>query len=159
MSEMIEAFGELKTPMDWICDSRVNPELSWDVLRKRLNRGGGLSIPEVAITTPVIKGAQRGDTAQRTRDRQLKAKERYKGFVLSQKVRERYEAGVDKADIKQRFDLTESLFNKIIGLQCFYNFHWSICKVGQVPPHFKDIQKMCEYIPGAKDGLEKYENN
>lgn len=156
MTEIITCFGDHKEIMGWLADLRCHPEISYDVLRKRLKRSGPLSIPEMAITTPVIKGAQRGDTAARTRDRKLKIKERYKGFVLAKKVREKYDAGVDRADIKQRFDITEGFLQKIISKQYYWNIHWEMCRPGECPEHFKEVKYELEYVPGAKDGLEKY---
>ena len=153
---MIEAFGEVKDIMGWLADTRCHPEVSYDVARKRLKRGGGLSIPEMAFTTPVVKGAQRSDTTARSRDRKLKIKERYKGFVLAKKVREKYDAGVDRADIKHRFDITEGFLQKIISKQYYWNIHWEMCRPGECPDHFKEVKHDLEYVPGAKDGLEKY---
>lgn len=157
MSELIQCFGEMKDIMSLLEDTRCHPEMSYDALRKRLKRGGPLSIPEIALTTPLIKGSQRGDTKQRIQDRKLKQRELYKKFVLAQNVRAKYEAGVEKAEIKQRFDLTESYYNKIIGHQYNYNIHWSMCRPGEVPEHFKEIKRDLEYVPGAKDNLQKYE--
>lgn len=157
---MIECFGgELKDIMGWLSDLRCSPEMSYDVLRRRLKRPGPLSIPEIALTTPVIRGAQRGDTALRVKSRKLKMKERYKGFVLAKKVREKHESGVDRADIRNRFDITEGFLQKIISRQYYWNQWWELCKPGDCPDHFKDIKHELEYVPGAKDGLEKYTND
>ena len=153
MSEMISCFGEIKDIMGWLSDVRCHPEISYDVLRKRLKRGGPISIPEVAITTPVIKGSQRGDTAARIRSRKLKIRERYKGFVLAKKVREKYDSGIDRAEIRNRFDITEGFLQKIISKQYYWNIHWELCKTGDAPDHFKDVQHELEHVPGAKDGL------
>ena len=156
---MVEAWGETKTIQDWLLDHRVNPEVTYDVLRRRIKRGGGMAIPEVAITYPVIKGAQKGDTKARVEDRKRKQKERYKKFVVAKKVRERYNAGVEKAEIKERFSLTESQYQKIISHMEFFNIHWDKCGSGQVPPHFAELQREVEGMYGAKVGLEKYEKN
>lgn len=156
MANLIQSFGEVKELMEWLSDTRCNPELTYDVLRRRIQRGGEFSIPEIAITSPVIKGAQKGDTKERIRSRKLKAKERYKGFVMAKKVREKYASGIDRAEIKSRFDITEGTLQKIISHQMYYNIHWDLCSPGEVPEYFKEIQHECEYVPGAKDGLEKY---
>jgi hypothetical protein len=157
MSELIECFGEAKTIMDWLLDKRCHPEMSYDVLRKRLKRPSEMSIPEMALTVPVIKGAQVGDTKARAAERKKKARERYKMFVLCQKVRDRYNAGVERAEIKARFDISESYLQKIISGQYGFNGHWDICKPGEVPEHFKKLKEECESLPGVNDGLEKYE--
>ncbi len=153
---LIEAWGDTKTVQEWLADNRVHPELTYDALRRRLKRGGEMSIPEIALTTPVIKGAQKGDTKVRINERERKSKERYKNFVIAQKVRERYNNGVDKADIKQRFGLTESAYQKIISHTEWWNIHWEICRPGNVPDHFKEIRNKVEGVDGATDGLEKY---
>lgn len=156
---LIEAWGETKTVQDWLLDHRVNPEVTYDVIRRRIMRGGEMSIPEIAITYPVIKGAQKGDTKARVEDRKRKQRERYKKFVVAKKVRERYNAGVEKAEIKERFCLTESQYQKIISHLEFFNIHWDRCPSGTVPDHFKEIQKDTEEVHGATAGLEKYEKN
>ncbi len=156
--QMLTAFGgECKPIMERLDDKRCHPELSYDVLRKRLKRGGQLSIPEMALTVPIIKGASKGDSAARIKDRKLKQKERYKMFVLCQNVRHKYEAGVDKKDIKERYDITESMYNKIVARQYGYNWAWGDLSPGRVPDHFKEIKESLEFVPGAKDGLEKYQ--
>lgn len=156
-AQVITAWGESKDIMSWLDDKRCHPEVSYDSLRKRLKRSGPLSIPEMALTTPIIKGSQRGDTAVRIKDRKLKQKERYKMFVLCQNVRHKYEAGVDKKDIKERYDITESMYNKIVARQYGYNWAWGDLSPGRVPDHFKEIKESLEFVPGAKDGLEKYQ--
>ena len=156
-AQVITAWGETKSIMEWLDDKRCHPEVSYDSLRKRLKRSGPLSIPEMALTTPIIKGSQRGDTAVRIKDRKLKQKERYKMFVLCQNVRHKYEAGVDKKDIKERYDITESMYNKIVARQYGYNWAWGDLSPGRVPDHFKEIKESLEFVPGAKDGLEKYQ--
>ena len=138
---MITSWNETKEIQEWLGDNRIHPEMTYDALRRRLRRGGELSIPEVAMTTPVIKGAMRGDTRARMIERKRKAKERYKNFVTAQKVRERYNNGMDKADIKSRFGLTESGYQKIISKTEWWNIHWETCRPGQVPEHFKEIKK------------------
>mgnify|MGYP006053032273 FL=1 len=153
---LIEAWSISKDIMEWLRDNRVHPEITYDTLRRRLRRGGELSIPEMAITTPVIKGAQKGDTKARTLERKRKAKERYKNFVTAQKVRERYNNGMDKADIKSRFGLTESGYQKIISKTEWWNIHWEVCRPGTVPEHFNEIKKEVEDVYGAKDGLDQY---
>lgn len=156
-AQMVESWGEVKTVMEWLDDKRCHPEVTYDVLRRRLSpsRPGPLSIPEMALITPVIKGASKADSKQRIHDRKLKQRERYKMFVLCQAVRAKYNSGVDKADIKQRYDLTESMYNKIIAKQYGYNWAWDTLP-GKVPDIFKPIKDELEYVPGAKDGLEKY---
>jgi len=157
-ARMITAFGgECKTIMEWLDDKRCHPEVTYDVLRRRLSRPSGLAIPEIALTTPVCKGSQVGDNKQRVKDRKLKERERYKMFVLCQNVRHKYEAGVDKKDIKERYDITESMYNKIVARQYGYNWAWGDLPPGRVPEHFKTIKEELEYVPGAKDGLEKYQ--
>lgn len=156
--QMVEIFGEVKSLMQWMDDKRCHPEVTWDVARKRLKRiNGGLALPELAITVPVSKGAQPGDTKERVRNRKLKERERYKMFVLCQNVRHKYEAGVDKKDIKERYDITESMYNKIVARQYGYNWAWGDLPPGRVPEHFKTIKEELEFVPGAKDGLEKYQ--
>jgi len=155
--DIIEAWNESKTIMDWLFDSRCHPEVSYDVLRRRLKRGGPLSIPEIALTTPVIKGAQKGDTKARVQEREMKSVERYKMFVLCKKIREKYNAGVERSEIKERFDISESFLQKVISNQYGANYWWNACGINQVPEHFKDIKQKVEYVPGAKDGLQLYD--
>jgi hypothetical protein len=154
---IVTSWGIDRTIQEWLADNRIHPEITYDVIRRRLKRGGELSIPEIALTTPVIKGAQKGDTKARTMERKRKAKERYKNFVTAQKVRERYNNGMDKADIKHRFGLTESAYQKIISNTEWWNIHWEACRPGQVPPHFEEIRKEVEDVYGAKDGLDSFE--
>lgn len=156
-AQMITAWGETKDLMSWLNDQRCHPEVTYDSLRKRISRKGELSIPEIALTTPIIKSASPRDTAARIKDRKLKQRERYKMFVLCQNVRHKYEAGVDKVDIKQRYDITESMYNKIVARQYGYNWAWGDLPPGRVPEHFKTIKEELEFVPGAKDGLEKYQ--
>ena len=153
---MYECWGKLLTVQEMLLDARCHPELDYDSLRKRLKRGGPLSIPEMALITPIIKGAGRGDTKERIRDRNLKSKERYKGFVLAQKVREKHAAGVDRAEIRERFDITENYLAKIISGQVYFNGHWQMCRPGEVPEHFKAIKRQCEDVKDATRGLEEY---
>lgn len=153
---MIEAWSEVKSVQDWLMDKRCHPEVTYDSLRKRLKRPGPLSIPEMALTTPIIKGAQTGDTKERVRDRTLKAKERYRGFVMAQKVREKHAAGVERSEIRDRFDITEGVLQKIVSGQLYYNWAWDACKVGQVPDHFKSLKHTCEDVYGATEGLEEF---
>jgi len=155
-SEVV-AWGECKSVIGWIDDHRCHPEITYDIARKRLFREGPLSIPELALTTPCSKGAQVGDSKQRVKARRKKEIERYKNFVLCQKVREKYEAGVDRADIKSRFDITESFLQKVISHQIYYNAAWGSCRPGEVPDHFKALKQECEYLPGVKTGLKEYE--
>lgn len=150
---MITSWNEDKEIMQWLSDNRVHPEITYDVIRRRLRRGGELSIPEMALTTPVIKGSQKGDTKARTAERKRKAKERYKNFVTAQKVRERYDNGMEKADIKSRFGLTESGYQKIISKTEWWNIHWEVCRPGHVPEHFNEVKKEVEDVFGATDGL------
>lgn len=157
MAVMITAWNEEKTVMDWLADKRCNPELTYDVLRRRLARGGEFSIPEIAITHPVIKGAQTGDTKARIKEREKKALERYKGFVLAKKVREKYNAGVDRAEIKERYDISESQLQKIISGQMYFNTHWDECRPNEVPEHFNELKRKSEYLPGSDDLTKKYE--
>jgi hypothetical protein len=156
MAKMIEAWGEVKSLQDWLRDARCNPELTYDVLRRRIGRPGEMSIPEIAITFPVIGGAMKGDTKERVRDRHLKAKERYKGFILAQKVREKYAAGVDRAEIRDRFDISENYLQKIISQQVYFNAHWEVCRPGEVPEHFKELKRICEDVKDSTQGLEKF---
>lgn len=154
---MIVTSWDIDKPLqDWLSDNRIHPEVTYDVLRRRLKRGGEMSIPEIALTTPVIKGSQKGDTKARIAERERKAKERYKNFVLAQRVRERYNKGVDKADIKSRFGITESAYQKIISHTEWWNIHWEVCKPGEVPEHFKELQRKVESVHGANEGLERY---
>jgi hypothetical protein len=152
--ELIKSWEEEKTVLEWLADFRCHPEMNYDSLRKRLKRGGPLSIPEMALTTPVIKGAQVGDTKLRVKERETKAVERYKGFVLAQKVRERYDKGVERSEIKERFDISENTLQKIISKQYFWNIHWDL-PVGKVPDHFRDLKSKCEYIPGVTEEVHK----
>lgn len=156
-AQMITAWGETKDLMSWLNDQRCHPEVTYDSLRKRISRNGPLAIPEMALTTPIIKGSQKGDTAVRVKDRKLKQRERYKMFVLCQAVRQKYDSGIDKADIKERYDITESMYNKIIARQYGYNWAWGDLPPGRVPEHFREIKESLEFVPGAKDGLEKYQ--
>lgn len=157
-ARMITAFGgECKTIMEWLDDKRCHPEVTYDVLRRRLGRSSGLAIPEIALTTPVCKGSQVGDNKQRVKDRKLKERERYKMFVLCQNVRHKHSIGQDKKDIKERYDITESMYNKIVARQYGYNWAWGDLSPGRVPDHFKEIKESLEFVPGAKDGLEKYQ--
>lgn len=151
MATMITAWGEDKSIMDWLADVRCHPELTYDVLRRRLQRGGEFSISEIALTTPVIKGAQAGDTKARVEDRRKKEMERYKGFVLAKKVRERYNAGVDRAEIRERFDISEGQLQKIISGQMYYNIHWDACPSGGVPDHFVSLKRRAEHVEGIED--------
>lgn len=155
-AQMITAFNETKSVMEWLDDKRCHPENSYDVVRKRCSRSGELSIPEIALTTPVIKSAGPRDTKERIRDRKLKERERYKMFVLCQAVRDKYERGIEKADIKERYDLTESMYNKIVSRQYGYNWAWGDLPPGKVPEHFQKTKEELEFVPGAKDGLEEY---
>jgi hypothetical protein len=156
-AQIITSWGISKSLMEWLDDARCNPEVTYDVLRRRIMRSGPLSIPEIALNTPVIKSASPRDTAARIKDRKLKQKERYKMFVLCQNVRHKYDAGVDKKDIKERYDITESMYNKIVARQYGYNWAWGDLPPGRVPEHFSAIKAELEFVPGAKDGLEKYQ--
>lgn len=153
---MYEAWNTVKTVQEWLLDARCHPELDMDSLRKRLKRSGPLSIPEMALKTPVIKGAGLGDTKERVRDRNLKAKERYKNFVLAQKVREKHAAGVDRAEIRERFDISENFLAKIISGTVYFNGHWNLCRPGEVPEHFKELKRACEDVKDATRGLEEF---
>ena len=158
MAELYEVFGAVMTAQEMLMDKRCHPELDWDIIRKRLKRGGSLGIPEMAMTVPLVKGAQVGDTKERIRDRKLKAREKYKAFVLAKKVREKYNAGVDRAEIRERYDITEGFLQKIIGKTVLFNWAWDLCGPDQVPDHFKELKKELEDVHGAKDGLDSIIN-
>ena len=156
---IITAWNEAKDLVDWINnDFRVHPELTYDDVRKRLKRSGPLSIPEMALTTPVIKGAQKGDTKARIKDRRRKQRERYKNFALAKKVRERYSRGVDREDIKARFGIKENFLQKIISNLIYCNVHWlSLDGTTKVPDHFSEVRDEVDTLPTASDGLEIYD--
>lgn len=138
---IIAAFNESKDMMDWLEDIRVHPEISRDVLVKRIKRGW---IPEVALTTPVIKGSQSGDDKARKRAREDKMKHRFKMFRVAQNVRLKNAAGVEHKDIMKRYDLSRSQVEKMVTKNEYYNIHWSGT---QTPAHFKEIQKAVEEVP------------
>lgn len=156
MAEYYEAWGVVKTVQEWLLDARCHPELDMDSLRKRLKRNGPLSIPEMALRTPIIKGNQVGDTKERVRDRLLKAKERYKNFVLAKKVREKHAAGVERSEIRERFDISENFLAKIISGTVYFNWAWDTCLPGEVPEHFKELKHLCEDVKDATRGLEEF---
>lgn len=142
--EIMTAFGESKTLADWLIgDSRVNPELTMDVLKKRHKRNW---VGEVALTTPVIKGARIGDSTARKNARLDKIKYRFKMFRLAQDVRRRHGAGVEIKDLCERYGLSKSQVEKIVGMNEWANYHWL---TGKVPDHFKEIQKIVEGVPGV----------
>jgi hypothetical protein len=48
------------------------------------------------------------------------------------------------------------MYNKIVARQYGYNWAWGDLPPGRVPEHFKEIKGLIDFVPGAKDGLEKY---
>ena len=131
----ISAFGETKEIMDWLEDSRVNPECNRDVLVKRLKRSW---VPEKAITYPVIKGVGAGDTKARRKAREDKLEHRAKMFMVAQDIRKKYNQGVDSIDLQKRYQLSKSQVEKIVTKNEWYNIHWEGTRV---PPHFEEAVK------------------
>lgn len=118
----ITAFNESKELMDWITlDTRVHPELTRDVVVKRIKRAW---IPEVALITPIDKGAQIGDTKARAASRKEKAEYRYKMFKLAQEVRYKHAAGIEIHEICSRYKLSKSQVSKMVSKCEWYNIHW-----------------------------------
>lgn len=151
--EIMMAFGESKTLIDWLVgDSRVNPELTMDVLKKRSKR---LWVGEVALTTPVIKGARVGDSAARKKSRKDKMGYRYKMFRKAQDVRRRHASGVEMKDLCDRYDLSKSQVEKIVSLNEWANYHW--LGTGS-PDHFKEVRSYVEGIHGVVEAIEEGSN-
>ena len=123
---LIEAFNTQKDIMEWLDDARINPEVTRDVLAKRIKRGTN---PEAAITTPVIKGARKGDTKDREKARLEKMEKRLKMFRLAQKIRNQYEKGLSVEELIERHGVSQSQINKISGKQEWYNLHWRGFKI------------------------------
>lgn len=138
---IIAAFNDSKDLMDWLEDTRIHPELSRDVLVKRIKRGW---IPEVALTTPVIKGSQVGDDKARKKARMDKMKHRFKMFRVAQDVRRKVSSGVEHRDVMKRYDLSKSQVEKMVTKNEYYNVHW---EGSSVPAHFKEVHKLVEEVP------------
>lgn len=145
---IIAAFNESKDLMDWLCDTRIHPEVSRDVLVKRIKRGW---IPEVALTTPVIKGSQAGDDKARKRAREEKMKHRFKMFRVAQNVRLKNAAGVEHKDIMDRYNISKSQVEKMVTKNEYYNVHWEGTRI---PDHFAEVQEAVEAVPSElKSGV------
>ena len=127
-----EAWGQAKDLMDWLEDQRIHPEITRDVLVKRIKRGW---VPEDALTTPVIKGAAVGDSKTRIKAREEKMLHRARMFVLGQTVRRKYNAGVDVATLMERYTLSKSQVEKIVSKNEHYNIHW---EGNKIPESFKE---------------------
>jgi hypothetical protein len=144
--EMMTAFGESKTLIDWLIgDSRVNPELTMDVLKKRHKRSW---VGEVALTTPVIKGNRIGDSKLRKSARMEKLKYRYKMFRIAQDVRRRHGLGVEIKDLADRYQISRSQVEKMISMNEWANYHWLNTSV---PDHFKEARDLVEGVPGVSN--------
>lgn len=133
---IIEAFGKKKNLMDWLDDKMIHPEITRDVLAKRMKRGSMNG--ETALTKPVIKGAAVGDTKQRIEAREDKMKHRVKMFKVAQKVRSEYDNGILIEDIMNRHGLSKSQVLKINSRMEWYNFHWAGTKT---PDDYKPYEK------------------
>lgn len=129
----ISAWGETKTVMDFLNDTRIEPSLTRDVIVKRIKRG---ERPEIALTKGVCDEAKAGDTKKRREAREQKMEQRARMFLLAQEVRKKYELGLESAEIMNRYDISKSQFEKFISGNEYYNVHWS---GNSVPDKFKDI--------------------
>lgn len=139
----ITAFNESKDIMEWITsDNRIHPEVTRDVLSKRIKRG---EIPEVALITPVVKGAGAGDTKARKKARQEKFDARYKMFKLAQEVRYKHAAGIEVYEICSRYNLSKSQVEKMASKNEWYNIHWE---------GFKDPIRGAQNPEGAGDVVQ-----
>lgn len=131
----ITAWGETKSVMDFLNDTRIEPSLTRDVIVKRIKRG---MVPEIALTKGVCDESRAGDTKKRREARDEKLEQRVRMFLLAQEVRRKYDAGVEGPDIMQRYDLSKSQYEKFISKNEYYNIHWD---GSSVPDKFKDIVK------------------
>ena len=131
----ITAWGETKSVMDFLNDTRIEPSLTRDVIVKRIKRG---MVPEIALTKGVCDESRAGDTKKRREARDEKLEQRVRMFLLAQEVRRKYDAGVEGPDIMQRYDLSKSQYEKFIIKNEYYNIHWD---GSSVPDKFKDVVK------------------
>jgi hypothetical protein len=129
----ISAWGETKTVMDFLNDTRIEPSLTRDVIVKRIKRG---ERPEIALTKGVCDEAKAGDTKKRREAREQKMEQRARMFLLAQEVRKKYELGLESAEIMNRYDISKSQFEKFISGNEYYNIWW---RGDNVPDKFKDI--------------------
>lgn len=120
---IIEAFGSKKGIMEWLDDPRIHPEITRDVLVKRIRRSKWDH--ERALTTPVMKGARKGDTKLRIEARKDKMKRHVRMFKMAQKVRREYDNGLMVEEIMDRHGISKSQVNKISAKMEWYNTHWS----------------------------------
>lgn len=137
---IFDAFGDSKDIMEWLEDVRIHPEITRDVLSKRIRRG---MESQTALTKPVIKGAAIGDTKKRISAREEKTLHRVKMFKLAQKVRMQYEKGIAIEELMDRFGLSKSQVNKIAGKQEWYNCHW---RGNKIPDGYETLaEKVKDY--------------
>lgn len=130
---LVEAFQESKELIDWITlDHRVHCELTFSAVAKRIKRGW---VPELALTTPIVKGARKGDTKQRVKAREDKLRHMAKMFRLAQLVREKHEKGVEVLELQNRYALSKSQVEKIVSKNEHYNIHW---RNRNIPEQFKE---------------------
>lgn len=131
--------NECKDIMDWITnDKRVHPEVTYDVLKKRIKRGW---VPELALTTPVIKGNLTGDSRARKKAREDKMVYRFKMFRLAQEIRRKHGQGVEQKEIMDRYAVSKSQVEKAVSKSEWFNVHF---EGASVPDHFKEIQNIVE---------------
>lgn len=132
---LMTAWGEEKEVIEFLDDPRVHPSITRDVVVKRIKRG---EIPEIALTKGVCDEQRLGDTKVRRKAREEKMIHRTKMFLLAQEVRKKYNMGVDRVDIQQRYNISKSQLEKFISGNEYYNIHWAGTSI---PKEFVDTVK------------------